>query len=134
MKPYILKDIIDNVLRLTKGNRQDIQANWNGIHMPVAFTGRRGSVVVLLTPTEVVHNGDDAAISVTISSKPTADFKGAIELTVFPEQMPYLAGWISEFIVLSEYRRIHELILKKLYQHERLGMVSSIIEIKKKRG
>jgi hypothetical protein len=127
MQQAKLSEIVGNVERLTKGTRIEVKGNWQHGRMPIAFTSSKGSLDVVFRP------ADQAACSMIVSSKPSADFKGAVEVFIREEHLPYIAKWVADLMVLKEYHRIHSYLSKILYDHNNLCFVSSVIEIKQKK-
>lgn len=128
-----LQEIIDGVHRLLKLRHRETDAKWNGATLPIAFLSKKEAVDVVLKPLDFEHEGEKAHFSVIISSKPTSDWKGAIEFYIFERHLPYVAGWIAEIITLREYRRVNELLLKITLEHKKMAILTSPIEIKQKK-
>lgn len=125
-----IQEIIGGVERLLKLRNRETEAKWNGATMPVAFMSKKESLDIVLKAQDFEHEGEKSHCTVIISSKPTCDWKGAIEFFVFDRHLPYLAGYLAEFITLREYRRINDLILKITMEHRKMVVLTSPIEIK----
>jgi hypothetical protein len=133
MSPEELRSFITKAERhatMLLGN--DVTAMWNRQSFPVVFRSKKCDIDIVLRPTDHMHDQERGVFSIVVSSRPSADFHGGVELHLFQEHLAEAHKWIGQLMKCKKYYQIHHLLNEYLYTGTKMAFTSSTILIKRK--
>jgi hypothetical protein len=131
--PAKLQEIADRVVAAMRVRHRPVEVKWDLQKLPLAFMGRQIPYDVVLKETHHEHNGDQVAFSVIFATKPSCDWRGALEFYVFEKDLQHVTGWIADMAVMDEYRKLHTYLNNLLYAGRKIAILTSVIEVKLQR-